>query len=309
MSEINISKKCTKCGDVKPLDAFLKSKISKDGKRPQCKECDKNYRNKNKERRRKYIEKNKDHIKNQRKEYYDNNKDNLNKKKRKYYKENKDKMKKYYEKNKDRRKIYYEENKENILTKNKEYRDKNKDILSVQSKKYYEENKDIIHSRIKEYRKTNQSYIKNQRKKNYEKNRNDCGKTSMFDNKKCALYLGVVVAERLMKHVFNDVKMMPNNNPGYDMICNKGKKIDVKSSSLHVNRWGFNIRYNKICDYFLCIAFDNRIDLNPIHVWMIPAKDVNHLSGLTFYQSNVHKWDKWKLDIKDVVNCCTNIKG
>lgn len=41
------TKKCTTCGEIKPLAQFYNSKASKDGKFPHCKECD---RIKNKER-------------------------------------------------------------------------------------------------------------------------------------------------------------------------------------------------------------------------------------------------------------------
>ena len=47
-------KVCTKCGVWKSLDEFCKDKSKKDGRRSDCKECQKGYRAKNKEKRRLY---------------------------------------------------------------------------------------------------------------------------------------------------------------------------------------------------------------------------------------------------------------
>ena len=41
-------KRCSKCGKAKPLEAYTKFAKGKDGRRAQCKECDKRYRNKRK---------------------------------------------------------------------------------------------------------------------------------------------------------------------------------------------------------------------------------------------------------------------
>ena len=40
-------KVCTKCGVWKPLEEFNKDKTHKDGRRSDCKECQKEYRAKN----------------------------------------------------------------------------------------------------------------------------------------------------------------------------------------------------------------------------------------------------------------------
>jgi hypothetical protein len=106
----------------------------------------------------------------------------------------------------------------------------------------------------------------------------------MSENKDCSLFLGVHVAERVLSNVFKNVQRMPQNNPGYDFICSKGYKIDVKSASLckildkkHgsvIWRWNFHIRNNTIADYFLLIAFDDRENLNPMHVWLIKGSEL-----------------------------------
>ena len=130
------------------------------------------------------------------------------------------------------------------------------------------------------------------------------------ENKDCALYLGVYVAERVLSHVFKNVQRMPYGNPGFDFICGQGYKIDVKSACLHKNgRWAFTINHNTTAEYFLCLAFDNREDLNPLYVWLIPGEKLNHLAGASIRPSTIHKWDDYKLDISKVVSCCNTLKG
>lgn len=135
----------------------------------------------------------------------------------------------------------------------------------------------------------------------------------MYKNKLCASFLGVVIAERLIRHLFNNVEVMPYGNTGFDFICNKGMKIDVKSSCIRLNtdknpRWGFHIDHNTTADFFILVAFDNRIDLNPLHLWMIPGKEVNDQCSVSTTLSTIHKWDKYKKDIEDAQLCCAELK-
>ena len=126
------------------------------------------------------------------------------------------------------------------------------------------------------------------------------------ENKRCSLFLGVYVAERVLSHVFKNVQRMPMNNPGYDLICGRGYKVDVKSSCKRKNRngWLFCPDHNTIADYFLCLAFDNREDLNPLHVWLIPGEKINHRGSVGISPATLHKWDAYRLDISKIVACC-----
>ena len=131
----------------------------------------------------------------------------------------------------------------------------------------------------------------------------------MGKNRACSLFLGVCVAEKLLSKVFVDVKRMPNGTVGYDLICNRGKRIDVKSACTRFGkrrsgRWLFSILKNTIADYFLCVAFDDREQLNPLHLWLIPGTRINHLQSTSISINRLSKWDEYKLDIKDVVHCC-----
>ena len=147
-----------------------------------------------------------------------------------------------------------------------------------------------------------------------EKIRRQKGMLKMEDNKECAAYLGIYVAERVLSHVFKNVKRMPNGNHGYDFVCGKGYLIDIKASCEHLRKgircmWQFNIRHNTIADYFLCIAFDNREDLNPMYLWMIPSEAVIDSTSISISESTIHKWDEYRLDIDKVISCCNVIKA
>lgn len=137
------------------------------------------------------------------------------------------------------------------------------------------------------------------------------GKRDFTENKECSAYLGVHVAERVLSHVFADVERMPYGNPGYDFICNRGKKIDVKSACLTKSkypRWAFTIRHNIMTDYFLCLAFDNREDLNPLYAWLIPGNKLSHITVTTISPSTIHKWDEHRLDISKISDCCDAVR-
>lgn len=135
------------------------------------------------------------------------------------------------------------------------------------------------------------------------------GVKPMSENKECSAYLGCHVAERVLSKTFKDVEVMPRNHPGYDFICNKGKKIDVKSSCVRtVGGWMFMIKKNMVADYFLCLAFDNRYDLNPLYVWLIPSDKINHLVTAGISESTISKWNDYIIDVGKVVECCDKLK-
>ena len=140
------------------------------------------------------------------------------------------------------------------------------------------------------------------------------GNLAMSENKKCSAYLGVAIAERLISHLFNDVQRMPFGHAGYDFICAKDKKIDVKSACITLNHkknphWEFNINKNIIADYFLLLAFNNRDDLEPLHQWLMSGDKLNHMRKTTISPSTIDKWDEWKQPIGPALACCNEMKG
>lgn len=149
--------------------------------------------------------------------------------------------------------------------------------------------------------------------KTSEARRRSNGIVSYKENKNCHAYLGIHVAERVLSNIFKNVVRMKLGNPGYDFICNKGYKIDVKASTMTKRpdespRWQFGIKNNKIADYFLCLAFDNIEDLNPRHLWLIPGSAVNNQKYITVCENTVHKWSQWEKPIREVKRCCNVLK-
>jgi hypothetical protein len=101
------------------------------------------------------------------------------------------------------------------------------------------------------------------------------------------------------------------NNPGYDFICNKGYKVDVKCSVWHddYGRYWFNIYKNKIPDYYVFLAFNNREELKPEHLWLVPGDVVNNVDGVGIHSSTLRKWFKYEQPIDRIVECCDKMKS
>lgn len=133
----------------------------------------------------------------------------------------------------------------------------------------------------------------------------------MSDSKDSPSYLGIHIAERILSKIFEDVTRMPSNNKGYDFICKKGHKIDVKSACLSDNKWQFNLNGNKIANYFLFLAFDNREDLEPKHIWIIKNDNINVKSKtITNNNKSINKWSNYeKTDkLKELQKYCDILK-
>ena len=132
----------------------------------------------------------------------------------------------------------------------------------------------------------------------------------LCENASCSSFLGVYISEAVLSTVFNSVVRAPYGNIGYDFVCGKGLKIDVKSSCFHkkINAWSFCTKKNKIADYFICLAFDSRINFIPVHIWIIPGSVVNHLSGFHIKSSYLEKWMEYEKplgNIPELVNKLT----
>lgn len=119
-----LTKKCTKCGRILPLNFFYKDKGCKYGVAGTCKEC-------KKISVKAYREENKDKIAKYNNEYREVNKDKIAKYMRKYgikYREsNKEKIDKY-------NKEYYEAKKHEIIERLREYNEENKEDYKARRK-------------------------------------------------------------------------------------------------------------------------------------------------------------------------------
>ena len=138
------------------------------------------------------------------------------------------------------------------------------------------------------------------------------GAKPMKENKSCASYLGIYITERVLSAVFTNSEKMPNNTPGYDFRCGKGFKVDAKSSVLFMRktgRWCFAINRNQIADYFLCLGFDNREALNPMHVWLIPGHVVRHLKNLAISKNQLGKWSEYEYPMEKIMSTCEDLRA
>lgn len=138
-------------------------------------------------------------------------------------------------------------------------------------------------------------------------------KGTMSTNRDCSSFLGCHIAERVLSQMFNNsVEVMPYGHKGYDFICGRDYKIDCKSSCLRTDKkqeyWAFDIKRNDEADFFLCLAFDNRDDLKPIHCWLIPGGDINNLSGISIRESTLDKWLKYEQPLNKILSCCNEIR-
>ena len=159
-----ISKECNKCHEVKLIDEFYKCKRSKDGLQVKCKQCEKQYREDNKERyqeydkqykennkewyqeyNKQYYKNNKEYIKENNKQYKENNKEWYQEYKKQYYKDNKERYQEYS-------KQYREDNKEKIKEYDKQYRENNKEWYQEYNKQYYKNNKEYCQEYSKQYK-------------------------------------------------------------------------------------------------------------------------------------------------------------
>ena len=142
-----MSKTCTKCGETKPLDDFYRDKTGAGGRRPDCKECVREYS-------RRYHEENRDKVLESRRRYYEENRDKKLESRRRYYEENRDKVL-------ESRRRYYEENRDKELDYQCRYREGNRDKMLDYKRRYYEENRDILNqgSKIRQVQNTRTSNL------------------------------------------------------------------------------------------------------------------------------------------------------
>ena len=218
-------------------------------------------------------------------------------------------------------KQYYERTRAEHKRKAKIYQETHTEEIQQHKKEYYAAHREKFRQKDRLYKAEHRDELIQKRRAHYEAHRNeiniargekrhDNGGTAMDENRECTLFLGVHVAEQVLSKVFKNVIRMPLQNPGYDFVCNKGKKIDVKSSCTHASgsNWAFDIRKNKIADMFLLLAFNNRDDLKPLHIWLVPADLINHIQNAGISESTLLKWDEYKLDIDKVTACCDSMK-
>ena len=127
---------CTKCEIEKPLSDFSNCKRGKYNKQPKCKECNKLYREANRDKILDYLN-----------TYYQENKEELTIKNSQRAKDNSEQVATY-------KKIWYEQNKSEIAKKAKERYIRNIDSIKEYKREYYSLNKkELVKKSIKNRKK------------------------------------------------------------------------------------------------------------------------------------------------------------
>ena len=146
------AKECRKCEVIKTVNRFTKNKSKFGGLSSCCKECERKYRQENKERIagycRKYNQENKERIAEHKRKYRQENKESIAEHHRKYKQENKEWYAEYIRK-------YQQENKESIAGYCRKYKQENKESIAEYRRKYKQENKERIAERSRKYRQEN----------------------------------------------------------------------------------------------------------------------------------------------------------
>ena len=136
-------KVCTKCKTAKPAttEYFCFSSYQKSGLSPRCKECDKQYREKNIDRAKAYNAK-----------YINENRDDFLAAKKKYYYANREKTRMSSKK-------WREDNKEKIARSKKQYANDHKDELNEYHKNYAIQNRSKIRAIKSKWKKNNKEAV------------------------------------------------------------------------------------------------------------------------------------------------------
>ena len=162
-------KECGRCKEVKTLDNFSKTKSNWDGLNNTCKQCQKEYREKNKERinqkNREYWAKNKDRLNAQRRERRKNNPQEVREVQRKWYWNNHKRILELKRK-------WYWSNREKDLESSRKWREKNKEYKAEYDRQYYEKNKEKIAEYKKQWQKENKERINARNRERYKSDPN-----------------------------------------------------------------------------------------------------------------------------------------
>lgn len=144
------TKRCTKCGETKPLDLFTKSKNSRDGLSTQCKACRAanrvKYREQEQERIRKYRIQHREAILEQRRQHRIDNRDARLEAARRYRAEN-------HEKELERTRRWRRENHEELLDRVRKQYAENREVINEQKRRWRDANRETIREQARRRRK------------------------------------------------------------------------------------------------------------------------------------------------------------
>lgn len=183
---------CSKCKVEKEETEFSKDNRSPTGLQCSCKECQRQYRqaNKNKiceykhkyyqtnittirQKKRIYNRVNADKIKAHKQSYYHNNIDTIKAKQKAYYENNKDEINEYRQNNKDKKRLhdkrYYQKHTEQVKTYQKQYNRTHIDKVRKRHQEYHQRNADKIKAYYQANKESRRIYKKTYCQRNREK--------------------------------------------------------------------------------------------------------------------------------------------
>lgn len=172
------------------------------------------YPSQSKEKRKEYLEKNKESINLKRRQSYAANKEKYKEKNKKNYLNNKEKRTEYNKK-------YYLENKEKINKKHKEYRENNKEFIYVKNRA----------RKLKVLNKINQSDIDNL----IQANNNLC------------FYCGIIVVRGINLHLDHKIPLCKGGEHNIDNLVPSCKKCNLMKGTKSVDDFMKIIRGTNVC--------------------------------------------------------------
>lgn len=106
------------------------------------------------------------------------------------------------------------------------------------------------------------------------------------------------IARDTFKRIFPDAKY--HKSAEYDFVLD-GKTIKVRGSSNIDGVWKFSIGEHYKADIYAMLAFDNNVDRNLVHMWMIPS-DVVGINIRRIHELGMCKWEQYIYEFDEVTD-------
>jgi hypothetical protein len=142
------------------------------------------------------------------------------------------------------------------------------------------------------------------------------GNRPMTENRNCSSWLGIHIAERALSKFFKHIVRTPSQSSGGDFRCDRNYLIDVKCACLHFRkgkspRWFMGIKHNTNADHFLFLLFDDRTNLTPMHVMLVPGSVVNNRSSISITNTprGLERWSQYEKPLNKVICCCEQMRA